>query len=87
MKEGRGLSDIHKRLQNVYGDDTIDRSNVYWWMKKFKEGETRIQEKAHRGRSSPATRDDFEEDSTVGLNDGAHASLSMMETMLSSTFI
>jgi hypothetical protein len=36
------LSDIHRRLLNVYGDDTIDRSNVHRWMKKFKEGETSI---------------------------------------------
>jgi hypothetical protein len=46
-KEGCGLSDIHRRLQNVYGDDTIDKSNVHRWMKKFRDGETSTEDKPH----------------------------------------
>jgi transposase len=57
MKEGCRLSDIHRRLQNVYRDDTIDRSNVHRWMKKFKEGETSIDEKPRSGRPSTTTTD------------------------------
>jgi histone-lysine N-methyltransferase SETMAR len=56
-KEGCRMSDIHRRLQDVYGDDTIDRSNVYRWMKKFKEGETSIADKPRSGRPSTATTD------------------------------
>src|ERR1700761_8057826 len=48
--------DIH-RLQNVYGDDTIDKSSVLRWMKKFKEGETNIEDKPRSGRPSTATTD------------------------------
>jgi transposase len=56
-KEGCRLSDIQRRLQNVYGDDTIDRSNVHRWMKKFKEGETSNEDKPHSGRPSTTTTD------------------------------
>lgn len=56
-KEGCRPSDIHRRLQNVYGDDTIDKSNVHRWMKKFKEGETSIEDKPRSGRPSTATTD------------------------------
>ena len=56
-KEGCRLSDIHRRLQVVYGDDTIDKSNVHRWMKKFKEGETSIEDKPRSGRPSTATTD------------------------------
>jgi transposase len=55
MKEGCRLSDIQRRLQNVYGVDTIDRSNVHRWMKKFKEGETSTENKPCSGRPSTAT--------------------------------
>jgi hypothetical protein len=51
MKEGRRLSDIHRRLHNVYRDDTIERSNVHRWM-KFKEGETTTEDKLRSGRTS-----------------------------------
>ncbi len=50
-------SDIHRRLLNVYGDDIIDKSNVHRWMKKFKEGETSVEDKPRSGRPSTATTD------------------------------
>ncbi|XP_053353685.1 protein GVQW3-like [Clarias gariepinus] len=56
-KEGCRLSDIHRRLQNVYGDGTIDKSNVHRWMKKFKEGENSIEDKPRSGRPTTATTD------------------------------
>jgi transposase len=56
MKEGCRLSNIHRRLQNVYRDDTTDRSNVHRWM-KFKERETGIEDKPRSGRPSTATTD------------------------------
>jgi transposase len=56
-KEGCRLSDIHRRLQIVYGDDTIDRSNVHRWMQKFKDGETSSEDKPRSGRPSTATTD------------------------------
>jgi transposase-like protein len=51
------LSDIHRRLQNIYGDNIIDTSNVHRWMKKFKERETSIEDKSRSGRPSTATTD------------------------------
>jgi transposase len=54
-KEGRRLPDIHRRLQKVYADVTIDRSNMHGWMKKFKERETSIEDKQRNGRPSTET--------------------------------
>jgi hypothetical protein len=51
MKEGCRLSDIHRRLQNIYGDDTFDRSNVHRWM-NFKEEKTSIEDKPRSGKPS-----------------------------------
>jgi transposase len=56
-KEGCRLSNIHRRLPNVYGHDTIDRSNLHRWIKKFKEREISIEDKPRRGRPSTATTD------------------------------
>lgn len=68
MKQECRLSDIHGRLQNVYGDDTIDCSNVQRWMKTFKEGESRIGEKPCSGRPSAVTTNTNLQ--RVELNDG-----------------
>jgi hypothetical protein len=51
------MSDMHMRLQNVYGDDTIDGNNEHRWVKKFKDGETSIEGKPSSGRPSTATTD------------------------------
>jgi transposase len=56
-KEGCSLCNIHRRLQNVYGDVAIDRSNMHRWMRKFKEGVTSIEHKPRSGRPSTATTD------------------------------
>ena len=56
-KEGCSPCDIHRRLQNVYGDDTIDKSNVLRWMKKFEVEKTSIEDKPRSGRPSTATTD------------------------------
>ncbi|KAG1656388.1 hypothetical protein GQR58_023985 [Nymphon striatum] len=36
--DGCRLSDIHRKLYNVYGDDTIDKRNVHRLMNILKEG-------------------------------------------------
>lgn len=55
-KEGCRLSDIHRRLLNVYRDDTIDMSNLQRGMKKFK-GEMSMKDKRNCGRPSTVTND------------------------------
>ena len=34
MAENQGISDIHRRLQNVYGDLAVDKSTVSRWAKR-----------------------------------------------------
>lgn len=57
MKEGCRLSNIHRRLQNVYRDDTTDKINVHRWLKMFKETGTSLKDKLGCGRPSTATTD------------------------------
>lgn len=53
-KEGCTAVEIHVRLQNVYGDSVIDISNVRRWVRRFREGETEVNDKARSGRPSSA---------------------------------
>ena len=57
-KEGYTAADVHKRLLNVYGEATIDVSNVRRWVKKFKEGITSVNDKPRSGRPSTAVTDE-----------------------------
>lgn len=36
-KEEYRLLDIHRRLRNLHGDDTVEKSNVHRWINKFKD--------------------------------------------------
>lgn len=57
-KEGCAPIDIHRRLKNVYGDVTIDRSNVRRWTKRFNEGETSTKDKERSGRRRTSDSDE-----------------------------
>ena len=57
-KEGCTAVNIHRRLRNVFGEATIDESNVRRWVKKFKEGETRVQDKPRSGRPLTAATEE-----------------------------
>lgn len=60
-KEGCSAAEIHMRLKNVYGDSVIDVSNVRRWVKKFREGETEIEDKPRCGRPSTSVNVENEE--------------------------
>ena len=51
MKDVRATTDIQRRLRNVYDEVRIDESRVRRWMKKFKESETRVEDKARCGKA------------------------------------
>ena len=34
LAENQDISDIHRRLQNVYGDQTVDKSTVSRWARR-----------------------------------------------------
>lgn len=57
-KEGCSAVDIHTRLKNVYGESVVDISNVRRWVKKFREGETEINDKPRSGRPSTSVTND-----------------------------
>lgn len=72
------LSDIHKRLQNVYWDSITGKSNVHRWMKKLKERETRTEDKPLSESSSTENLNYLKEDSTrVWFNNGSNTLLLM----------
>lgn len=48
-KEGCRMSNIQRRLQNDYRDETIDKSNVHSWRKTSKGGETNTEDKPRSG--------------------------------------
>ncbi|KAG8222260.1 hypothetical protein J437_LFUL001458 [Ladona fulva] len=53
--------EIHRRLLKVYGDDTIDVSNVRRWVRHFKGGEKGVHDKPRPGRPCTAVIPQIEE--------------------------
>ena len=43
-------NDIHRRLLNVYGDETVDVSTVRWWVVRFSSGDSEVKDKPRSGR-------------------------------------
>ena len=44
-------------LLQAYGGETLSRAAVFQWWKHFKDGNTRVIDKAHSGRPSTAVMD------------------------------
>jgi hypothetical protein len=46
------VGNIHKRLKNVHGDETVDHSTVSWWARRLcgESGHTNIWDSPHTGR-------------------------------------
>ena len=42
VAEGEKGSKIHKRMLKVYGDNCLNRSNVYKWVEQFQNGRTEL---------------------------------------------
>jgi len=47
-------NDIHRRLLNVYGDQTVDVSTVRRWVARFSSGDSDMEDKPHSGWSCTA---------------------------------
>ena len=47
-------SDIHRRLLNVYGDQTVDVSTVRRWVARFSSGDSDVKDKPRSGRPCTA---------------------------------
>jgi len=55
VKEEIPATDIHHRLQRVYGDMCMGASSVRRWVKHFKDGNTSIQDQPRSGRPRTAS--------------------------------
>ena len=47
-------NDIHRRLLNVYGDQTVDVSTVRRWVARFSSGDSDVKYKPRSGRPCTA---------------------------------
>ena len=56
--EGCTAANIHERLKKVYGEETINVSNVRRWANKFKEGEANVEDKSRSGRPVTAVTEE-----------------------------
>jgi histone-lysine N-methyltransferase SETMAR len=52
--EGQTPKDIHPRLQNVYGQEALSRTQVYFWAAETKRGRIAVQDEERSGRPSDA---------------------------------
>ncbi|UYV74026.1 hypothetical protein LAZ67_11001872 [Cordylochernes scorpioides] len=51
-------ADAFRMLTVAYGEDTLDRSNVYRWYKMFSEGREDVNDEERAGRPSTSTIDE-----------------------------
>lgn len=56
-KIGFSAAETLKYMQQVYGDDSMSKSVVYEWYKRFKEGRDSIGDYPKSGRPTTATGD------------------------------
>ena len=47
-------NDTHRRLVNVYGDQTVDVSTMRRWVARFSSGDSDMEDKPHSGWSCTA---------------------------------
>ncbi|XP_055691043.1 protein GVQW3-like [Lutzomyia longipalpis] len=60
-KEGTSPSEIHKRLQAVYGTDAPSFSTVKAWARQFRFGKETVADEPRTGRPADATSDEIVE--------------------------
>ncbi|XP_064488451.1 protein GVQW3-like [Ornithodoros turicata] len=56
VNEGVKSSEIHRRLQAQYGQDTLSRSKAFEWCNRFRDGRTSVQGDPGRDGSEPSLR-------------------------------
>jgi hypothetical protein len=52
VKLGRTPTETYEMFQTVYGDEALNRSDVFQWFKRFKDGREDLQDDARIVRSS-----------------------------------
>ena len=61
VRLGKSPSEALRMLQEVYRQETMSRSSVFQWHKRFKEGREKVEDDAQSGRpSSNRTEDNVE---------------------------
>ena len=58
VRLGRTPTEALKLLQEVYGDDTMSRTHVFEWHRRFKEEREEVEDDPWSGRSSTSTTDE-----------------------------
>lgn len=53
VNEGVKPTDVYRRLQAQYGDETLSRSKIFEWCKRFKDGRMSVKDDPGRGGSEP----------------------------------
>jgi len=70
MRKKIAPSDIHRRLLNIYGDQTVDVSTVRRWVARFSSGDSDVKDKPRSGRPCTAVTRQNEEclDQLIHMN-------------------
>ena len=50
VKLGKSGNETLEMLRQAYGGETLSRASVFQWWRHFKDGNTRVIDKAHSGR-------------------------------------
>ena len=58
VRLGKSPSEALTMLQQVYGGETMSRSRVFEWHKRFKEGREEVEDDPRSGRPSTSRTDD-----------------------------
>ena len=58
VRLGKSPSEALRMLQEVYGQETISRSHVFEWHRRFKEGREEVEDDARSGRPSSSRMED-----------------------------
>jgi transposase len=58
VKLGKMPTESHEMLQTAYGDDSLSRSSVFEWFKRFKDGHGDLQDDPRSGRPSTSRNTD-----------------------------
>ena len=78
-------NDIHRRLLNVYGDQTVDISTVKRWVARFSSGDSDVKDKPRSGRPCTAVTPRNEErlDQLISKSDRYIATLNKLKVRIS----
>ena len=58
VRLGKTPTEALKLLQGVYGDDTMSRTSLFEWHKRFKEGREEVEDDHRSGRPSTSITDE-----------------------------